>query len=269
MTAPPVDSPIVDTHLHLDEPAFDADRDEVLRAARTVGVTRFINIGHVPERWESSRILRERHPDVDIVIGVHPQHADDYRSDVDLALRTAVREMDPVAIGETGFDFYRAGPSREAQERAFAAQIMVASDARLPVVIHQRSGEHELIAMLDRFPDLAPIVLHSFDGTDRLADWAIERGCFIGIGGLATKRSAEALRGTLQRFPPQRLLLETDSPYLAPPGTGDRRNAPSNLPRIAALLAPLWDLARDELCQVTSANANAVFGPGRAEHRPL
>jgi TatD DNase family protein len=113
---------------------------------------------------------------------------------------------------------------------------------------------------LDRWPGLAPIVLHSFDGTQRLADWAKERGCFVGIGGLATRRSSEPLRERLMRITTDRLLLETDSPYLAPPGSANRRNAPTNLPRIAAALAPLWNLSGEELCWLTSLNAVGLFG---------
>lgn len=250
---------IVDTHLHLDEPDFDKDRDAVLDAARQAGVVRFINIGHVPERWESSRALRERHADVDIALGVHPQDAERYDPALDRALRAAVREVRPVAIGETGFDFFRQNPSRTSQERAFRAQLDLAAEFSLPIVIHQRNASDALLETLKEWPGVAPIVLHSFDGTERLATWAISRGCFFGVGGLATRPGAGALRDTLGGVPTGRLLLETDAPYLAPPGIRDRRNVPANLPRIAALLAPIWGLTEDQLCEITSDNANAVF----------
>jgi TatD DNase family protein len=112
---------------------------------------------------------------------------------------------------------------------------------------------------LDRWPDLAPIVLHSFDGTERLADWARERDCFVGIGGLATRRSSESLREVLKRIRTDRLLLETDSPYLTPSGAPNRRNDPTNLSRIAAALAPLWNMSGEDLCWLTSVNATDLF----------
>lgn len=257
--SPPTRSPIVDTHTHLDEPDFDPDQDEVLDRARASGVRRFINIAYSPERWTSSRRLADQHPDVEIAIGVHPMLASEF--DLDLAARLAatVADFRPVAIGETGFDFSRPLPTAEQQTRAFRTQLETAAAESLPVVIHQRDAAEALMTELDRWPEMEKIVLHSFDATPRLADWAIERACFIGIGGLATRRSASKLRRLLTRIPTDRLLLETDAPYLPPPGAGSRRNEPANLPRIAELLAPLWNLDRDELSRITEANATALF----------
>ena len=259
MTAAPASPPIVDTHTHLDDPAFDPDRDTIIEASRAAGVRRFVNIGYAPDRWETSRALRERHPDIDFALGLHPQLAEQYDGSLERDLRRAIELLAPVALGETGFDFSRPAPSVEAQGRAFRGQLEIAASERLPTIVHQRDASDALISELDRWPDLAPIVLHSFDGTQRLADWAKERGCFVGIGGLATRRSSALLREVLVRIPVDRLLLETDSPYLAPPGSASRRNLPANLPGIAALLAPLWNVSGDELCWLTSMNAVALF----------
>ena len=263
MTAAQASSPIVDTHTHLDDPAFDPDRDTVIEESRAAGVRHFVNIGYAPHRWESSRALRERHPDLDLALGLHPQLAEEYDGSLDRDLKTAIELLAPVALGETGFDFSRPAPSVEAQERAFRGQLEIAASARLPTIVHQRDASDALISELDRWPDLAPIVLHSFDGTQRLADWAKERGCFVGVGGLATRQSSTPLREVLVQIPVDRLLLETDSPYLAPPGSASRRNLPANLPGIAALLAPLWNVSGEELCWLTSMNAVDLFGlPG-------
>jgi TatD DNase family protein len=252
--------PIVDTHTHLDDTAFSSDLSEVLKASRGVGVRRFINIGCSPDGWEASRALKDEFADIDIALGIHPQHAGLFGPELALSLRRAIAELGPVAIGETGFDFARSGPTFGDQERAFRAQLEIASMASLPAIIHQRKASDELIAELDRWPSLASIVLHSFDGTHRLADWATERRCFIGIGGLATRSSSSVLRGLLARMPVDRLLLETDAPYLAPPGSAGRRNSPANLRVIADILAPLWSLSGEGLCRATSANAVSVFG---------
>ena len=260
MTGAPEPPPIIDTHTHLDDPAFELDRDIIFEMSRAAGVRHFVNIGYAPDRWESSHVLRERHPDVDFALGLHPQLAGRYESSLVRALKRAIEVLNPVAIGETGFDFSRTGPTFVEQERAFRGQLEMAAAFGLPTIVHQRDASEALMSELDRWPGLAPIVLHSFDGTQRLADWARERGCFVGIGGLAVRRSSEPLRQTLMRIMTDRLLLETDSPYLAPPGSTSRRNDPTNLPRIAAALAPLWNLSTEELCWQTSVNAAALFG---------
>src|SRR5215208_6824128 len=201
-----------------------------------MGVRQFINIGYAPDRWESSRWLREQHPDVDIALGLHPQLAAQFDGALVRKLLRAIEDLAPVSVGEIGFDFSRTSPTFDEQQRALRGQLELAAIAGLPVIIHQRDASDALIVELDKWPTLAPIVLHSFDGTQRLADWARERGCFVGIGGLAVRRSSEPLRQTLRRITTDRLLLRSDSPYLAPPGSTNRRNLPSNLPRIAAVL---------------------------------
>lgn len=255
-------APIVDTHTHLDDPSFDLDRDGVLDASRAAGVQRFVNIGYKPERWESSRLLRESQPDVEIVLGLHPRDAGEYGPVLARDLLDRIDELRPIAIGEIGFDFVRSAPTPREQERAFRGQLELAASLGLPVVIHQRAAAEALISELDRWPALASIVLHSFDGTRRLADWALDRGCYIGIGGLATKPRSLDLRALLKDMSVDRLLLETDSPYLAPPGAASRRNTPANLPVIAAILAPLWNLTGEDLCWKTTVNASALFGLG-------
>jgi TatD DNase family protein len=260
VTQAPGPAPIIDTHTHLDDPAFDLDRDTILEASRAAGVRHFVNIGYAPDRWQSSRALRDRHPDVELALGLHPQLANQFGTSLVQDLRRAIEDLKPAAIGETGFDFSRPAPGFPEQERAFRGQLEIAAALRLPTVVHQRDASDALMTELDRWPDLAPIVLHSFDGTERLADWARERGCFVGIGGLATKRSSEPLRAALTRITIDRLLLETDSPYLPPPGSPIRRNDPTNLPGIAAALAPLWSLSGEELCWLTTQNAAGLFG---------
>ena len=250
---------IVDTHTHLDDAAFEHDLDAVIEASRWAGVSQFINVGYSPESWQSSRVLQDRYSNVSLALGLHPQQAQRFGPELARGLSRAILELGPVAVGETGFDFARSQPEFKDQERAFQAQLEIAARERLPTIIHQRDAADALITELDRWPSLAPIVLHSFDGTDLLAAWAIERGCFIGIGGLATRRGAAALRALLSRMPVDRLLLETDAPYLSPPGAG-RRNTPANLREIARILAPLWHLTEVELCQATTANAVALFG---------
>ena len=228
---------IIETHAHLDDSAFDPDRDEVIERARQAGVRRFLNIAYRPEIWIASVALRQRHPDIDVVAGIHPQDADRFiPGDAD-ALADRLLELQPRGVGE-----------------AFEVA------TGLPLVIHQREAGERLMAELDRWPALERVVLHSFDGDRRLADWAVERGWFAGVGGLACRPRSSALREALTHFPPEKLLLETDSPYLAPPAAKSRRNEPANLPIVAETLAPLWGMSQEELCDVTTENAERVFG---------
>ena len=250
---------IIDTHTHLDDAAFAHDLDAVMGASRAAGVRRFINIGYSPESWWSSRVLQDRYSSVSLALGLHPQQAARFGAELKNSLSRALFEAEAIAVGETGFDFARSQPEFKEQERAFRGQLEIAARDGLPTIIHQRNAADALIAELDRWPSLAPIVLHSFDGTHLLADWAIERGCFIGIGGLATRRGSDVLRALLSKMPIDRLLLETDAPYLSPPGAS-RRNTPANLGVIAGNLGPLWGLSGEELCRVTTANAVALFG---------
>lgn len=260
MTEGKSDTVIFDTHVHLDDEAFDQDRERVIEAAHAAGIQAFLNIGYSPERWESSAELRARHPEVAISLGLHPHLAEHFDETLAGRLEYAIGRLEPAALGEMGLDFAPGNPDPDIQKHAFTAQLELAEAAGLPVVIHQRAAADELTTVIDRSGLTTPIVLHSFDGTPRLTEWAIERGAFVGIGGLATRRSSEELRRLLATVPTDRLLLETDAPYLVPAGIKDRRNVPANLPLVASQLAPLWDVGPEELCRTTTANATALFG---------
>ncbi len=251
--------PIFDTHAHLDDAAFDADRPQVLERARAAGVQRFLNIAYRPDIWETSVALRDAHPDVEMAAGIHPQDATTFSAAQSDALAERLLALRPLAIGEAGFDFARPGATFDQQQRAFQWQIELAIAAALPLVIHQRDAGEQLTTELDRWPQLTTVILHSFDGDERLASWALERGCFVGIGGLACRKGSHVLRDALQIIPVDKLLLETDAPYLAPPGATSRRNEPANLPIVATTLAPLWSLTPEEICRQTTANARHVF----------
>lgn len=262
--------PIIDTHAHLDDEAFDDDRADVLQRGRNAGVRRFLNIAYRPDIWDRSVELRQAHPDVELAAGIHPQDASNFVADQSDVLAARLLALRPLGIGETGFDFARPGPSLRQQEAAFRWQIELAIAANLPLIIHQRDAGTQLMQELDRWPRLESVVLHSFDGDDKLATWTVERGFFVGIGGLACRKSSHALRNALKHIPPQKLLLETDAPYLAPPGAASRRNEPANLPRVAEMLASLWDVTPNELREQTASNAMAVFSfsePGLVHER--
>lgn len=249
----------VETHGHLDDDAFANDLPRVIDAARAAGVRRFINIGYEPESWGRSIELAQVYPDISYALGMHPNSADRWNNDTATELEHLLRTMSPVAIGETGLDYYREWVDRSSQRAAFRDQLELARQFSLPVVIHMRGNvEDEVIATLADFPDVR-IVFHSFDGSDALRDTALSRGALFGLGGLMTRAGSAQLRETLRAIPLESVVLETDSPYLVPKGVKDRRNSPANLIMIATAVAELYGVPVEQVADQTTSNAAEVF----------
>jgi len=248
----------VDTHAHLDEDQF-ADVEAVIAASRAAGVERIINIGYGPRRWRSTVALTKRFPEVAACLGLHPSDAGSFGPETSAELLTLVEAERPVGIGEAGIDLFRDGPPLEQQQTSFAFQIDLALDRELPLVIHQRAAEDAVYDQLSAADARLRVVLHSFDATRRMLNLAIDRGWYIGVGGLMTRSSAAEVREVIRSAPLDRILLETDAPYLVPAGIKDRRNTPANIPVIAERLASLLGIDVDEVAERTTANAFAAF----------
>lgn len=254
----------IDTHCHLDDDAFREDRQAVIAEAEAVGVRHFIDIGFEPSRWSRAIQLAEHFPQISFTLGLHPNSANVWSIDVADQLAELVGLRRPVAIGEIGLDLYRDRSAIEQQRPAFRDQLELARQFSLPVVIHMRGDvEAEVMDTLRTFPDV-PAVFHSFDGSPRLRDFAIDRGDLIGVGGLMTKQHASALRETLRSVPIEMFLLETDAPYLAPRGWKNRRNTPSAIPRIAQELSVLLQVSLETVASVTTANAKRLLANSKS-----
>lgn len=250
----------IDTHTHLDDDAFAGDRDEVVERAKAAGVATIVNIGYRPERWQSTLDLARRYPFVRFALGLHPGHADEFNDTVLETLTTTVTQARPVAIGEIGLDFFhRQNPPAEIQREALRQQLRLARDCGLPAIIHQRAAEADLLAVLEREPELPRLVLHSFDGSPRYAAFARERESLVGVGGLATRAASESLRSVLATIPASQILLETDAPYLVPTGARGRRNEPANVAVVGNRLSDLWALTPTAFARLTTANAEHAF----------
>lgn len=251
---------LIDTHCHLDDDVFENDLPAVLDHARESGVRRFINIGYEPASWTRTLALAMRYSDVSYALGMHPNSAELWMSETKAALTQLLEREHPVAIGETGLDYFRERADHDAQRQAFRDQLELARRFRLPVVIHMRGDvECEIVATLGDFPDVRAI-LHSFDGSAGLRDFLLERGDAIGVGGLMTRASSVELRAVLQSVPLESVVLETDSPYLVPKGVKSRRNTPASVPIVATALATLLDRSVDDVWRITTENAERVFG---------
>ncbi len=249
---------MIDTHCHLCDKRFDKDRLQVFDRARHVGVTHMVEIAYGPGIWEKGFSLAAEHPNVYLAVGVHPSESGKVPlSELD-ALRSHARHARVVAIGETGLDFYRDHAPREAQERWFRAQLALADEVGLPVVIHQRSALDDVLAILEEVHPQAGGVLHCFDQDAATAQRARALGFKLGLGGVLTY-GHEALDEAVRTAPEDMLVLETDAPYLEPEPRSLKRNEPSLLTRVAARLCELRDWEPQQVVEITRRNAKELF----------
>ncbi len=249
----------VDTHCHLDDESFSSDLDAVLERSRRRGVRRWINVGFNPDRWQPSIDLATRYPGMSFVLGVHPGDAARWNDDVHRNLKVVVVRRQPVAIGEIGLDFFRGETNVDQQVSAFNAQLDLALEHSLPAVIHMRSSEAILLDVLRSRARTPLLLFHSFDGSEDLTGWILDNDAYAGVGGLATRAKSLHIRRELKRVPLERMLLETDSPYLVPNGFKHRRNTPESIPRIAAFVATLLDTDVARVATQTTHNAERLF----------
>jgi TatD DNase family protein len=251
---------LIDTHCHLDDSAFEHDLPSVLETAKAASVGHFINIGYEPASWERSLALAAQYPFISYALGMHPNSAELWSSESKTALEGLLGRERPVAIGETGLDFFREHADHDAQRTAFRDQLVLARAFDIPVVIHMRGPvEAEIMAMLSEFTDVRAI-LHSFDGSADLRDFLLDRGDLFGVGGLMTRSGSAGLREVLRVVPLESIVLETDSPYLVPSGVKVRRNTPASIPIVAQALADLLERDIFDVARVTTENARRVFG---------
>jgi TatD DNase family protein len=254
---------MIDSHTHLF--LCDGTEAEVVAAAGAAGVGRMLTVGMDPETNPAAIAAAERFEEVFAAVGRHPNEATgfDEASAAEIAeLGTHQRVR---AIGETGLDYYRDGAPAADQRRAFAAQIEIALDLDLPIVIHARDGEgsskaiDEIFATLDARAAGHPVILHCFSAPQRVAD-AADRGWHCSFAGNVTYPSAEALREAAAQVPEDRILVETDAPYLSPQERRGKRNAPAHVVTTARLVAAVRGVSYEELERTVEANARTLFG---------
>lgn len=249
---------MIDTHCHLCDQRFDKDREEALERARVAGVRHLVEIAYAPAIVPKAHDLARRHPRVFLCVGVHPSESgrvpDSYLDE----LRDHARHARVVAIGETGLDYHRDHAAPADQRRWFEAQLALADELGLPVVIHQRSALEETLATLEARPPAAGGVLHCFDDGPAAVARARRLGFKLGLGGVLTY-GHPALEKAVRGAPADMLVLETDAPYLEPEPRSLRRNEPALLPRVLARLCALRDWSAEEAVAITTANARDLF----------
>lgn len=257
----------VDSHAHIDGPEFDADRDEVIERARAAGVETILNVGTGDPHsgvFERAIELGRSLPSVYTAIGVHPHDARHYDDAAEAKIRELLKQGERVAAwGEIGLDFHYDNSPRDVQVEVFKRQLRAARDLDLPVVIHTREAEAKTIEILKS--DYAGAerrgVFHCFSGSRDLALRALDLDFMISFSGIVTFRKAEELRAIAKEVPVDRLLIETDCPFLAPVPHRAKRNEPAYVVDTARCLAEVRELELEQMAQLTAANFARLFGP--------
>lgn len=251
-----------DTHVHLSDPQFDADRDASIARARAAGVSTLVEIADGPPEWEKARVLSDAHSDVWWAAGLHPYYADQASPDVWNKLREHARHTRFVAIGEVGLDYAKATVPAEAQKKAFRAAIELSLEVKKPLIIHCRNAYADLHPILKDFfhgSGPCPGVVHCFSGDQADADKLIAMGFYLGVDGPLTYPSAKGLRDVMSNIPLSRIVLETDSPYLPPQTHRGQRNEPMYVVSVGEKLAEIRQKSVSETAEATARNGNALF----------
>jgi TatD DNase family protein len=247
---------VIDTHTHVtsckDDPAL------VLARARAAGVSRFITIGSSPTEMAEAEALADGHPDVYTTAGLHPHYAADWSDAIGDEIRSRAAHPRCVAIGETGLDWFRARAPRDAQVAAFRAQLAIARDLDLPIVIHCRDATDDCFELLAAEAP-ATVILHCFAATERLGE-AAERGWYCSFAGNVTYGSAVDLQDAARHVPDELILLETDAPYLSPVPHRGRPNEPAYVMDTLAFVAGLRGVEPAALADRVESNAARAFG---------
>ncbi len=251
---------LIDSHCHLNAPQFDADRAAVIERAVDAGVRLLLDVGTEPVEWNRSIGLARADTRVRCILGLHPNSARLWSTDVSNQLVHLLASPQVAALGETGLDYYRLGASAEQQRQVFIAHLEIARRLALPVVIHAREAYDDILEVLAEHGRGTRGVLHSFAGTVEHAERAVELGYSIGISGPATYRSGANVREVVAAVPLDRLLIETDSPYLPPHPHRGKRNEPAHVALIAAAVAEQRGLTIEDVARATSENATLLFG---------
>lgn len=251
---------LFDTHAHYDDEAFDADRDALLSAMPEQGVGLIVNPGCDLKTSQTAVSLAHRYGHVYAAVGIHPENCGDFVPAHIDALRALAAEEKVVAIGEIGLDYYWAeNPPREFQQQVFRAQLELALALDLPVIVHDRDAHGDTLAIVSEYPALRG-VFHCFSGSPEMAEALLKRGWYLGFDGPITYKNARRAPEVAAVTPLDRMVIETDSPYLTPVPHRGKRNDSTHVRHIAEKLAEWKNIRPDELEQITWENGKRLFG---------
>lgn len=252
--------PIFDTHAHYDADRFDSDRDALLSAMPGVGVGLVLDPGCDLPSSRAAAELAERYPHVYAAVGIHPENCGDFVPEHMDALRQLAREPKVVAIGEIGLDYYwPENPPRDFQQQVFRGQLELALELDLPVIVHDREAHGDSLAIVKEYPALRG-VFHCYSGSVEMARELLALGWYLGFDGPVTYKNARKTVEVAEMVPLDRILIETDSPYMSPVPLRGKRNDSRNVFYIAEKLAQIKGMTTEELARLTMENGKSLFG---------
>ena len=252
---------IVDSHCHLDFPDFEGELRDLVARAQAAGVSKMVTICTRLDKFEAVAAITQAHDPIYMAAGIHPHEAGEHGLDAPDVLIKLATKPKMVGIGETGLDFFYDHSPRDEQEVSFRAHIQAARETGLPLIVHTRDAEEDTVRIMqdEARAGAFPGLIHCFTGTDYLRDAALELGCYISASGIATFKKSEALRETLSAVPLDRLLVETDAPYLAPTPHRGKRNEPAYTRHTAEVMAEVFGLSLEDFAAATTANFHRLF----------
>lgn len=251
---------IFESHAHYDDEAFDQDREEILRECRDQGIEAIVNVSASLSSVKSTLALAKQYPFLYAAVGIHPDETGELNEESFAWLREQCRQPKVVAVGEIGLDYYWDKERHELQKYWFHRQMELAKELKLPVIIHSREAAADTLEAVQKAhsPKLRGVI-HCFSYTAELARAYLDMGYYIGIGGVVTFKNAKKLKEVVKMLPLERILLETDCPYLAPEPHRGKRNSSLNLPYIAEAIGRLKGVETENVIRVTNENAKALY----------
>jgi len=261
---------LIDSHCHLDFPDFGAELDGVMARAQAAGIARLVTISTRVHRHGDVLAIAERFPDVYCSVGTHPHYAQEELDVTAEDLIARARNPKVVALGEAGLDYHYDRSPRAAQERGFRTHIAAARSSALPLVIHSREADADMARILEEESGKGtfPAVLHCFTGSRELAQRAVALGVYVSFTGILTFKNSGALRAIAAELPAERILVETDAPYLAPNPYRGKRNEPAYVVETAKVLAQTRGVAPEMIAQQTTDNFHRLFAKVPRATRP-
>ena len=251
---------IFDTHAHYDDEQYDADRDELLSQMRDFGISNIVNVGANLESSKRSVELSHKYDFIYSAVGVHPSDCEELNEERLESIREMSRDERCVAIGEIGLDYHWPEPAPELQKKWFKAQLDIARGVELPVVIHSRDAAADTLDILksERVGEIGGVV-HCFSYSREVARQCVDMGLYIGIGGVLTFKNGRKMVEVVEQTPMDRILLETDCPYLAPEPFRGKRNNSTYLPYVVSKMAEIKGISEEEVIRITEENAKRMY----------